>query len=283
MTNGGKTLISITKRELISFKVLTNSLQNTNNSHPSYQLVEQSDNIAQEIPVALIYNDIAHTVMMCSPSDLEDFAIGFSLTENIIQSPKEIYGIDIEETCQGIEINIELATRCFVNLKERRRSLTGRTGCGICGTERLQQVLKPLTPLPHNDKLNLTLLNHCLEIFNQKQIMREATGATHAAAFFTLNGEFLAIREDIGRHIALDKLLGWHARNGSPQGFILVSSRASYEMVQKAASCGIEILVAMSAATELAIDVAKKANLTLIGFARPYRASIYTGEERCSF
>lgn len=276
-------MISISKRELISFKVLTNSLQNTNNSHPSYKLVTQFDDIAQEVPVALIYNGIAHTVMMCSPSNLEDFAIGFSLTENIIQSPKEIYGIDIEETCQGIEIYIELATRCFVDLKAHRRSLTGRTGCGICGTERLQQVLKPLAPLPTTTKLDLKLLNGCLDIFNQQQSLRQATGATHAAAFFSLEGDLLALREDIGRHIALDKLLGWHARNGAPKGFILVSSRASYEMVQKTATCGIEVLVAMSAATDLAIEVAKNVNLTLIGFARPYRASIYTGDARCFF
>ncbi len=277
MADEEKNLISITKRKLIPFKTLTTFSQNTNNYHLNIKL----DNVAQEVPVALIYNGIAHSVMMCTPCDLEDFALGFSLAENIIQNPSQIYSIDFEETCQGIEIHIELATRNFVELKQKRRSLTGRTGCGICGTEQLQQVLKPLHPLPCKLKLNLEQLNTCLNTFNQAQILHHQTGATHAAAFFSPDNKMLAIREDIGRHIALDKLLGWHAKHQHPQGFVLISSRASYEMVQKIATCGIEALIAISACTELAIQIAEQVDMTLIGFARENRGNIYVGEKRC--
>lgn len=270
-------MTQITKREIFIYKSLTNTLQNNNNSHltPTYDLV------LQETPVAFVYNGIAHTVMMATPHQLEDFAYGFSLAEGIIQSPKEIYGIDIIETCQGIELQIELATRAFVALKDHRRTMAGRTGCGICGTEKLAQLKKNISPLAKTLTFSLEKLPACLETFQSQQKLRQETGASHAAAFFSPEGNLLAIREDIGRHIALDKLLGWHARVNNPQGFVLVSSRASFEMVQKTATCGIEMLIAMSATTELAIQLAEETHLTLIGFARPNRANIYTVPTRC--
>ena len=247
-------------------------------AQPAFQ--EKEETLAVETPVALVYNGISHTVMMCTPDNLEDFAMGFSLTEGIIDKPSDIYGIDVVESCNGIEVQIELATRCFVRLKELRRTLTGRTGCGICGSEQLEQVTKKLPKLDRTLAFNIALLDDCLNTIYQAQQLGKATGATHAAGFFDMNGNLLAIREDVGRHVALDKLLGWHAKANKPQGFVLVTSRASYEMVQKVATCGVEILAAISAGTELAVKMAQETDLTLLGFAREGRATIYHGAER---
>ena len=266
----------ITKRTINFIKNLTNSAT----SDSDIIVTERQDTLAKEIPVALVYNDIAHTVMMCSPRDLEDFAMGFSLTEGIIDKPADIYGIDIEEVCNGMEARIELATRCFVALKDHRRTLTGRTGCGICGAEQIQQVYKNVAKLDRTLTFNIRQFDTCLQQLYEAQELGKQTGSTHAAAFFSVEGKLLAIREDVGRHVALDKLLGWHAKADKPQGFIVVTSRASYEMVQKTVSCGIEMLVAISAATDLAVQMAEQYNLTLIGFAREGRATIYSGKER---
>ena len=266
----------ITKRTINFIKNLTNPAT----SDSDIIVTERQDTLAKEVPVALVYNDIAHTVMMCSPRDLEDFAMGFSLTEGIIDKPADIYGIDIEEVCNGMEARIELATRCFVALKDHRRTLTGRTGCGICGAEQIQQVYKNVAKLDRTLTLNVRQFDTCLQQLYDAQELGKQTGSTHAAAFFTVDGKLLAIREDVGRHVALDKLLGWHANADKPQGFIVVTSRASYEMVQKTVSCGIEMLVAISAATDLAVQMAEQYNLTLVGFAREGRATIYSGKER---
>ena len=206
--------------------------------------------------------------------------MGFSLTEGIIDKPADIYGIDIEEVCNGMEARIELATRCFVALKDHRRTLTGRTGCGICGAEQIQQVYKNVAKLDRTLTFNICQFDTCLQQLYEAQELGKQTGSTHAAAFFSVEGKLLAIREDVGRHVALDKLLGWHAKADKPQGFIVVTSRASYEMVQKTVSCGIEMLIAMSAATDLAVQMAEQYNLTLVGFAREGRATIYSSKER---
>lgn len=266
----------ITKRTINFIKNLTNPAT----SDSDIIVTERQDTLAKEVPVALVYNDIAHTVMMCSPRDLEDFAMGFSLTEGIIDKPADIYGIDIEEVCNGMEARIELATRCFVALKDHRRTLTGRTGCGICGAEQIEQVYKNVAKLDRTLTLNVRQFDACLQQLYEAQELGKQTGSTHAAAFFSAERKLLAIREDVGRHVALDKLLGWHAKADKPQGFIVVTSRASYEMVQKTVSCGIEMLVAISAATDLAVQMAEQYNLTLVGFAREGRATIYSGKER---
>ena len=266
----------ITKRTINFIKNLTNPAT----SDSDIIVTERQDTLAKEVPVALVYNDIAHTVMMCSPRDLEDFAMGFSLTEGIIDKPADIYGIDIEEVCNGMEARIELATRCFVALKDHRRTLTGRTGCGICGAEQIQQVYKNVAKLDRTLTFHIRQFDTCLQQLYEAQELGKQTGSTHAAAFFSAEGKLLAIREDVGRHVALDKLLGWHAKADKPQGFIVVTSRASYEMVQKTVSCGIEMLIAISAATDLAVQMAEQYNLTLVGFAREGRATIYSGKER---
>lgn len=243
----------------------------------------RADNLINEIPVALIYNGISHAVMMCTPENLEDFAIGFSLTENIIQHKREIYGIDIIEGCHGIEVQLEISTRRFNELKEKRRSLVGRTGCGICGVEQLEQVQQSCKNFIESNRLqhiNPLILEDALIQLEQAQSLSKLTGASHAAAFFTPNGNLLAIREDVGRHVALDKLLGWYAKNDAPLGFIFVTSRASFEMVQKCLACGIEMLCAISATTEMAVKMANENAFTLLAFARKGKATIYSGAHR---
>jgi FdhD protein len=238
------------------------------------------DWLAEEVPVALVYNGISHVVMMATPRDLEFFALGFSLSEGIIESANDIYGMDIERGCRGIEVDIELSSRRFMGLKERRRQLAGRTGCGVCGVEQLNEVVRPVTPLPFTQRFELSALDRGLDQLRQFQPVGQLTGCTHAAAWLMPDGEIASGHEDVGRHVALDKLLGHRSREQWQEGAALVSSRASYEMVQKAAMCGVEILFAVSAATSLAVEVAHKANLTLVGFSKPGRATVYTHPQR---
>jgi len=242
----------------------------------------QPDEIAEEVPVALVYNGISHVVMMASPKDLAHFAIGFSLSEGIIASPQDIFGIDVVPSCNGLEVQIELSSRRFMGLKERRRALAGRTGCGVCGVEQLNDIGRPVRPLPFTQTFQLAKLDSALERLKDYQPIGKLTGCTHAAAWVTPDGELAGGHEDVGRHVALDKLLGRRARENNvwQQGAALVSSRASYEMVQKSAMCGVEILFAVSAATTLAVDVAERCNLTLVGFCRPGRATVYTHPQR---
>ncbi|ELY5853544.1 formate dehydrogenase accessory sulfurtransferase FdhD [Cronobacter malonaticus] len=240
----------------------------------------EPDWLAEEVPVALVYNGISHVVMMASPKDLEIFALGFSLSEGIVESSHEIYGMDIIHGCNGIEIQVELSSRRFMGLKERRRNLAGRTGCGVCGVEQLNDIVRPLAPLPFTQAFSLDNLDGALRQLASVQPVGELTGCTHAAAWLTPQGDIAGGHEDVGRHVALDKLLGRRAREAWQQGAVLVSSRASYEMVQKAATCGVEILFAVSAATTLAVEVAERCNLTLVGFSRPGRATIYTHPQR---
>lgn len=242
----------------------------------------QPDEVAEEVPVALVYNGISHVVMMASPKDLEHFAIGFSLSEGIIESPREIFGMEVVPSCNGIEVQIELSSRRFMGLKARRRALAGRTGCGVCGVEQLNDIGKPVPSLAFTQTFHLANLDRALQHLHDFQPVGQLTGCTHAAAWMMPSGELAGGHEDVGRHVALDKLLGRRAVEGERwvPGAALVSSRASYEMVQKSAMCGVEILFAVSAATTLAIEVAERCNLTLVGFCKPGRATIYTHPQR---
>ena len=249
---------------------------------PSHITHATPDFLAEEVPVALVYNGISHVVMMASPKDLELFAIGFSLSEGIIAHPQDIYGMDVVQACNGLEVQIELSSRRFMGLKERRRALAGRTGCGVCGVEQLNDIGKPVAPLPFTQTFNLANLDHALAHLNDVQPIGQLSGCTHAAAWVLPSGEIAGGHEDVGRHVALDKLMGRRARESDlwQQGAALVSSRASYEMVQKSAMCGVEILFAVSAATTLAVEVAERCNLTLVGFCKPGRATVYTHPQR---
>ncbi|MBJ9048727.1 formate dehydrogenase accessory sulfurtransferase FdhD [Citrobacter braakii] len=272
-------------------KIIQENIKNVTSPTGSRQLTlwkredlqhPQPDEVAEEVPVALVYNGISHVVMMASPKDLEHFAMGFSLSEGIIESSQDIYGMDVVPSCNGLEVQVELSSRRFMGLKERRRALAGRTGCGVCGVEQLNDIGKPVQPLPFTQTFNLAYLDNALRHLPDFQPVGQLTGCTHAAAWVQPSGHLAGGHEDVGRHVALDKLLGRRAIEGETwqQGAVLVSSRASYEMVQKSAMCGVEILFAVSAATTLAVEVAERCNLTLVGFCKPGRATIYTHPER---
>lgn len=240
------------------------------------------DCVAEEVPIALVYNGISHAVMLATPSDLEDFALGFSLTEGIITQPSEIYGIEILHQPKGIELHIDLATERFQNLKLRRRSMTGRTGCGLCGAESLDQVLRTsMNVISISERIHTQAIQRAHTQIRSQQQLQAITGGTHACAWVSLAGDIELIREDVGRHNALDKLIGARAKLESlSPGFVLTTSRASYEMVQKVASVGIPILVAVSAPTGLAIKIAQNCGITLVGFARDQQHVVYSGSER---
>lgn len=238
------------------------------------------DELANEVRVALIYNGISHTVMMATPKDLEAFAIGFSLSERIVESIAEIKDISIEEVAIGVMIYLEITQRRFILLKEQRRTMAGRTGCGLCGVAQLEQAVKPVVTAGNLYHYNLNNLAKVLTNINAFQPNFTHTGATHAALALSQEGQVISCFEDVGRHIALDKLIGACAKAKKKPEAVLLTSRASFEMVQKAASFGIEILFAISAATALAVELAEKANITLVGFCRNGKATIYTHPER---
>ncbi|WP_245591435.1 formate dehydrogenase accessory sulfurtransferase FdhD [Derxia gummosa] len=236
--------------------------------------VETTDRLAEEVPVALVFNGISHAVMLATPADLDDFALGFSLVEGIAATPRDIRGIEAVEGCDGIALEIELAPARFMALKERRRSLAGKTGCGLCGVDSLDALDLNLAPVPRGVPLRRSAIEAALAALPARQPLFAATGAVHAAARALADGSLVAVREDVGRHNALDKLVGHCARRADPDpadGFVLVSSRASYEMVQKTAAAGIGCLVAMSAPTARAAALAERLGVTLCGFARPGR------------
>lgn len=273
-------MYNVKSGKLLPFGVIKGVIR-TNVQQKHHLDTLKADWIAEEVPVALVYNGISHVVMMASPKDLEYFAIGFSLSEGIIESQHEIRGIDIIANCNGgIELQIELSSRRFASLKERRRNLAGRTGCGICGTEQLSDVFRPISPLPFTQTFSLSQLDHALSQLTNVQDVGALTGCTHVASWIDPEGKLLGGCEDVGRHVALDKMLGMKAKTGWQQGAVLVSSRASYEMVQKSAVCGVEILFAVSAATSLAVEIADRCHLTLVGFCKPGKATIYTHAER---
>ena len=240
------------------------------------------DNVAEEVPIAFVYNGISHAVMLATPSNLEDFALGFSLTEGIINSPKDIYGIEVSAHSNGIELHIDLAAERFQNLKQRRRTMAGRTGCGICGTESLDQVMRGTqNVISISDRISTAAIQKAYTDITNMQLLQASTGCTHASAWVSLGGDIQLVREDVGRHNALDKLIGAKFKaNSLMSGFVFTTSRASYEMVQKVASVGIPILVAISAPTGLAIKTAQRCGITLIGFARNHQHVIYSCPER---
>lgn len=240
------------------------------------------DWVADEVPVALQYNGVSHAVMLATPLDLEDFAVGFSLSEGLVDRMADVHDIEAEETCEGIVLHIEIASRCLARLKERRRTLAGRTGCGLCGIDSLEQALprieQRVTPLP----LDMHALSRALREMRSLQALQSATGATHAAAWCSADGRVQLLREDVGRHNALDKLIGAlaRARRDATRGFFAVTSRASYEMVQKTVRAGVGVLAAISAPTALAVRSAEQAGLCLIGFARGSDWVAYSGADR---
>jgi FdhD protein len=242
----------------------------------------ESDLVAVEVPVALVFNGISYAVMMVSPVDLEDFAYGFSLTEGIVDNAAQIYDCEWLHTEQGHTIELSISAERFARLKEKRRNLTGRTGCGLCGTESLAQAIRMPKPLHSDLRFDLSAIARAVDNMKTKQTLLEMTGATHAAAWCDAKGSIEILREDVGRHNALDKVIGalMRARKNPSQGFIAVTSRASYEMVQKTAVAGVSLLAAVSGVTSLAVQIAEQSGLTLLGFTRGRDVSIYSHDNR---
>lgn len=239
------------------------------------------DFVAEETPVAFEYNGISHTVMLATPADLEDFALGFSLSEGIVGKRSEVYDIEIAEAAAGITLRIDIANGAFARLKERRRSLAGRTGCGLCGAESLAQVVRELPPVADGVAFPLAALHEGMRRLPALQTFQQATGALHAACRVAEDGSISHVREDVGRHNALDKTLGALAYPYAPAGgALLVTSRASFEMVQKTAALGYGVLAAVSAPTAAAVRLAEKLNVTLVGFLRGADCAVYTHAQR---
>ena len=245
-------------------------------------LHDTSDWVAEEVPVALEYNGVSHAVMLASPADLEDFALGFSLTEDIVDCAADVRDIEVAAAPPGITVRLDIASACFARLKERRRSLAGRTGCGLCGTESLPQAVRRPAPLRSDAFFSAAAVARALATLGGQQPLHAASGAVHAAAFADAQGRLRLVREDVGRHNALDKLVGAMAAARIPgnEGFIAVTSRASYEMAGKTVRAGAPLLAAVSGVTALAVEVAGEAGLCLAGFARGERLNLYTHPER---
>ncbi|HVJ41220.1 MAG TPA: formate dehydrogenase accessory sulfurtransferase FdhD [Dongiaceae bacterium] len=226
--------------------------------------------VPDEVPVALVYNGISHVVMMATPLDLEDFALGFSLSEGILAEPGELLDVETERVGDGVEVRLQITGRAFAGLKERRRNLTGRTGCGLCGVDSIDQAVRDLPPVENDRRFAAASIFRALDQLPSLQVLNRESRTLHAAAFCDADGNVLALREDVGRHNALDKLIGAlrKGRIDPAAGFGVITSRCSSEMVQKAVAMGLPMLVAVSAPTGLAQELADRYGLTLIGLAR---------------
>lgn len=233
--------------------------------------------LAAEVPVSLTYNGIAHVVMMATPRDIEDFAVGFSLAEGIVDSAAEISGVEVREIAPGLLVRVDIPPARQEALIGKRRGLVGQTGCGICGVTELEQAIRAVRVVPPLPSLGAQAVFRALEALSSHQPLNRETGAVHAAAFADSAGNILLAREDVGRHNALDKLVGALAREGrdAASGFAVMTSRCSFELVQKCASAGIPALVTVSAPTDLAVDLARRAGLTLIALARADSALVF--------
>ena len=249
---------------------------------PSGASASITEVIAEEAPVALVYNGISHAVMMASPVDLADFGLGFSLSEGILAARDELLDFGTAETEVGIEIRMAISLERFRLLRERRRTLAGRTGCGICGVESLEQAVRPVPPVTAATAIPAEAVFAALAELPQRQAVNQLTRSVHAAAWVNRAGRIQLLREDVGRHNALDKLIGAMAWRGldPAEGFALITSRCSVEMVQKAAAIGIPVLVAISAPTALARRMAEGCGLTLVALARPDGVLVVTHPRR---
>lgn len=240
------------------------------------------DQVAEEVPVALVYNGISHAVMMSTPADLEDFALGFSLSEGILETAEELYDIQFQETSKGVAVHMSISPRRFQALKSRRRSLAGRTGCGICGVDSLDEAVRPIRAVPAGRTFAIDGVVRALEMLPALQVMNGKMRSLHAAAWARADGTVEMVREDVGRHNAMDKLIGALSRDGrdASEGFVIATSRCSYEMAQKATAAGVSLLVTISAPTALALRLAEDAGLTVVALGRGDSLRGYTHQNR---
>jgi FdhD protein len=246
------------------------------------QLTQTTDFVTEEIPVALVYHGVPHVVMLASPADLEDYAVGFTVSEGLVGDPKEIQSVEVVRGTDSIEVRIGIAGERFSELLRRRRNLTGRSGCGLCGAETVEEAIRPPVKVAKGPTVTVADLHAALLQIESMQPVNARTGSIHAAAWVLPGRGIQLVREDVGRHNALDKVIGALVRSGADvtAGYAIITSRASFEMVQKAAAAGITFVAAVSAPTGLAIRMAEQTGLTLVGFARRDQHVVYAHSER---
>ena len=247
------------------------------------QVDRVSDRVAEEVPVAITYQGVPHVVMLASPQDLEDLGIGFTLSEGIVANRSEIRAVEASAHGDGsFEVRVGIDTERFAALLRRQRNLTGRTGCGLCGAETVEDAIRSLPPVTSKLLVTRTQLQAALLDLQRRQPINALTGSVHAAAWVTPSEGIRCVREDVGRHNALDKVIGAivQGKDDIASGYFIITSRASYEMVQKAATLGVSFVAAVSAPTAFAVRLADSAGLTLIGFARDRQHVIYTHPHR---
>jgi FdhD protein len=238
--------------------------------------------VAEEVPVAFVYSGRPHVVMMCSPDDLEDLAYGFSLTEGIVERASEIEGVEFSRHVRGVEMCITIPAGAAARLSQRTRALAGRTGCGLCGVEAIDDAVRATKAVTSTLTIDAAALWRAGESLDAHQPINRKTHAVHAAAWATPDGALAVVREDVGRHNAIDKVLGALARSGTDasMGFLVVTSRASFELVQKASAAGVALLAAVSRPTGLAVRIADASGITLVGLLRDRTANVYSHPER---
>src|SRR6185437_13719169 len=249
---------------------------------------ENLDRVIEETPIALVYNGVPFAVMMATPCDLQDFALGFALAEGIVESPSEFEWVDVLRSDRGVTLQGLIPAARFKALQARRRSLAGRSGCGLCGVEALEDAVRPLPRVQSATRISPDAIAAGMRALARGQSLNSVTGGAHAAAFIA-SGEPAIVREDVGRHNALDKVIGALASTRQSRdalfahtstGFAAITSRASWEMLHKAAHAGIAVVTAISAPTSLAIEAADAAGITLVAFARDESMNVYTHTER---
>ncbi len=242
------------------------------------QRSEFDDQVIEELPIAMLYNGVSYAVMMATPSDLEDFALGFSLSEGIIENIEQFSFIEAVQNDLGLSIETAIPQARFDLLAERRRNIAGASGCGLCGIESLQAAMRSAPRVNSAPRISIAAITKGVQALSERQPLNQKSGGVHAAAFVHADG--ILVREDVGRHNALDKLIGALAKQDSGDGFLVLSSRASYELVHKAATANIGIVVAISAPTSMAIQLAESCGITLICFARGEQMNVYTHAAR---
>ena len=245
-------------------------------------IARTTDLVAEEMPVALIYHDVPHVVMLATPADLEDYAVGFTLSEGLVARADEIRGVEVVQGEASADVKISVAWERFTELLQRRRNLAGRTGCGLCGAETAEDAIRECQPVSAGVSITAAELHEAMAQLSERQPINSRTGSVHAAAWVVPGKGIQVVREDVGRHNALDKTIGALARAQADfgAGYMLITSRASYEMVQKCATVGVSLLVALSAPTAFAVRLAQRTGLTLVAFARANQHVVYAHPHR---